>query len=548
MKRDALLFITLLICSLTAMNQVPTDNPYKSRYKIKEHWTDDFKWSKVTNAADVAGLINEKNEIDKTIFQNTMKRISNEGGGVLYFGPGEYYANFTMRLHNGCVLRGASPRGVTSAISSGYRPSTKFQFPKFVMNFHGEKLNDDDAFKRIIADINADIAVVNLDINRGMIDSRNNSKYSMIFGVRSNNATEHKAVFMPASIGLGWQRYPTAEVGNIYIMFQQGVIANCRVNDSITDDFEIPNFMANDGRIFKDTAIKFQYGLQSGISVKNSEGKPARVEFLENYVKGYLVDNIFADFEGEILKKNNKISFLPCQDLLGQEFYPREVLEHTTRAFEKKNFISKENDSLEYWLLSPKNYDPNKKYPIVLFFHGRGQHGKKNPLIHYVSIYANEEARDKFPCFVVVPHIKNGEQFSSSLDTTPTRAYTLSIDLFKSIEKQYSIDTGNTCIAGLSSGGMGAIEATVRDPDLFRRAVIMSAIRPINSDQSNRVKNIHFIFSTGTEDPREVDFFHNAVKALRNQGNKVDYFEYPTGHWSWLNLCIDQKFLNIVLK
>lgn len=549
MKRNAF-FLLFFFYNVIAISQVPTDNPYKTRYKLNEHWTDRFKWSNVINAADVDSLINEKKEVNRDVFQNTMKKMSAQGGGVLYFGPGEYFIGFNITLLNGCIIRGADPKGIVDATNAGYRPPTKFMFPKYVMDFHGTRLPDTVAFMRIAAERDASFAIVNLDINRGIIYIKMNSRSEqMILGVRSNNALEHKSIHLPHSLGQAWIRYPNTKVGNIYTTFVRGVVANCRVNDSITDDFEIPNFMTNDGRVFKDTTIKFQYGLQSGITVNSYNNKAGQLELIDNYVNAYYASTIGNSFVGDKSIKNNQFNFLPCQDLIdGSEFYSKEILAHTLKKFKKEIYVSKTNDSLEYWILTPKNYDPKKKYPLTMFFHGGGQRGDKNPLVHYVYIYSSEKALKNNPCFVIIPHIKKGEQFYSSLDTTPSMAYTLSIDLFKSIKKQYSIDTGNTCIAGISTGGMGAIEATVRDPDLFRRAVIMSAIRPINSEQSNRVKNIHFIFSTGTENPREVDFFRNAVTALRNQGNKVDYFEYPAGHWSWLNVCIDQKFLNIIFK
>jgi enterochelin esterase-like enzyme len=538
-----------------AISQVPTDNPYKTRYKLNEHWTDSFKWSNVINAADVDSLFNEKKEVNEEIFQNTMKRMSAEGGGVLYFGPGEYFFGFNIKLYNGCVIRGATPKGVADATNAQYRPPTKFKFPKFVMDFHGIKLPDNVAFKRITSDTNASFAIVNLDVNRGIIYVYGQSRSEqMVFGVRSNNATEHKNIYLPTSLGLGWLRYPNTIVGNIYTTFKRGVVANCRVNDSITDDFEIPNFMTNEGRVFKDTIIKFQYGLSSGITVNSWNNKPGQLELLDNYVKGYYACTIGDNFIGDKVIKNNQFIFLPCQDLIdGYEYYSKEILAHTLQKFKKEIFVSKTNDSLEYWLLSPKNYDPKKKYPLTMFFHGGGQHGSnKNPLVHYVFIYSSEEAMDNYPCFVLVPHIKKGEQFFSDLNAAPSRAYTLSIDLFKKIEEKYNIDTSNTFIAGVSTGGMGAIEATVRDPDLFHHAVIMSAVAaPLNAEQMNKIKNIHFIFSVGTDGADNENiaaYYRKAVSALRNQGNNVDYFEYPSGHWSWLNLCVDKKFLKLVLK
>ena len=45
--------------------------------------------------------------------------------------------------------------------------------------------------------------------------------------------------------------------------------------------------------------------------------------------------------------------------------------------YEKQVFISEE-DTLNYRILKPLNYDPNKQYPVHLFLHGAGERGNDN--------------------------------------------------------------------------------------------------------------------------------------------------------------------------
>ena len=42
--------------------------------------------------------------------------------------------------------------------------------------------------------------------------------------------------------------------------------------------------------------------------------------------------------------------------------------------YEKKEYI-RGTDTLRYRILYPVNYDPGKKYPLVLFMHGSGERG-----------------------------------------------------------------------------------------------------------------------------------------------------------------------------
>ena len=46
--------------------------------------------------------------------------------------------------------------------------------------------------------------------------------------------------------------------------------------------------------------------------------------------------------------------------------------------FEKKEFTSKDGQTLRYQILYPEHYDQSKEYPLVLFLHGAGERGDDN--------------------------------------------------------------------------------------------------------------------------------------------------------------------------
>lgn len=550
MKASIVLFLSLFISGSVVFCQTPTDNPYRSRYRSGQHWTDSLPWKNVTNAAKVKGLIGAGHKIDSAVLHQTMKEMSKNGGGVLYFGPGEYFLNFDMKVSNNVILRGADPVGIRDAKNSQYRPPTKFQFPEYVPSFVGAGTPDYTAFKDIESEEHANFGLVNIDINRALLwVPESNRSNIIIFGIRSNNAVDYRSIFLAGSRGKKWERYPTGTGGNLMITFYKGVIANCRINDAITDDFEMQDFMSNEGYVFRDVKIKFQYGLQAGIRAINY-ADTCELELLDNYARGYKVADIEGFFTGKKIVRNNQFEFLPCQDLITSEFYSKEQEQHTDDAFGKELSFIQGSDTLKYLILKPLHYDPAKKYPFVLFLHGNGQHGKKDPLIHFVSIFSNDSIRSQYPYFVLVPHIGRNEKFSTSLDKPATKSLQMSIELMKKLEEQYSIDTNRTFVSGISSGGIAGIETVVRYPELFKTAILMSAIRRLNGDQMKRIKDIRFIISVGTKDnDTPLDFVRQAVAALRKQGNKVEYFEYEeVGHWSWLNVCSDQQFLSMMFK
>ena len=67
-------------------------------------------------------------------------------------------------------------------------------------------------------------------------------------------------------------------------------------------------------------------------------------------------------------------------------------------VFEAKEYKPKEDGpTLKYRILSPLDYDANKKYPVVLFLHGAGERGDDNKLqlVHGMKDFASDEMRKK---------------------------------------------------------------------------------------------------------------------------------------------------------
>ena len=54
------------------------------------------------------------------------------------------------------------------------------------------------------------------------------------------------------------------------------------------------------------------------------------------------------------------------------------VSAQTSVSFEKKEYNFADGKVLPYRILYPENYDPAKKYPLVLFLHGAGERGNDN--------------------------------------------------------------------------------------------------------------------------------------------------------------------------
>ena len=72
-------------------------------------------------------------------------------------------------------------------------------------------------------------------------------------------------------------------------------------------------------------------------------------------------------------------------------------------TFEKRKYKENEKE-LPYRLLFPKNYDKDKKYPVILTFHNSSRIGNDNEkqLEHLSKIWIREDIYEKYNAFVIV--------------------------------------------------------------------------------------------------------------------------------------------------
>ncbi len=119
------------------MAKVPTDNPIATYYNGNDGypaWTDEIRWD---NTIDMGTYTNGSDDFAK--FENARDELYVQGGGVLYYPPGEYdfsampadgYDGRGLMLKSGVVIRGATPLEDNTARDDGNLDLlTTFKFP-----------------------------------------------------------------------------------------------------------------------------------------------------------------------------------------------------------------------------------------------------------------------------------------------------------------------------------------------------------------------------------------------------------------------------------
>ncbi|RZJ17855.1 MAG: phospholipase [Acinetobacter sp.] len=225
--------------------------------------------------------------------------------------------------------------------------------------------------------------------------------------------------------------------------------------------------------------------------------------------------------------------------------------------FKKENFIQG-LDTLKYRILYPENFDADKKYPVVLFLHGRGESGNDNEkqLTHGSKMFLTDNFRKNFPAIVIFPQCAEGSYWSNveieTINTKrfftfqkggePTKAMSLLLKLTDKVVNETYADKSRIYVGGLSMGGMGTFEILRRKPKTF--AAAFSICGGDNIANAKKYKNVPiWIFHGGLDDIVNPQLSYSVFKELRKLGHEPKYTIYPkANHNSW-----DSAFAELAL-
>ncbi len=260
--------------------------------------------------------------------------------------------------------------------------------------------------------------------------------------------------------------------------------------------------------------------------------KELRKEFKEKKVsliqknKIYTTKNTVINPSKKVLTNNNS------RDLIVEDF----------KQFEFKD--SKTGLTLGYNLYIPKNYDKNKKYPLVLFMHDAGPTDLKETIVALIQgngaiVFASPEEQAKHEAFVLAPKynkpvVDDDGNVDPLLDTT--------LNLLDYLTKEYSIDTNRLYTTGQSMGGMMSIVMNFRQPDLFAASYLVACQWNPDVVSPMSKNNIWIIVSTG--DTKAFPGMNAITDVLKKNGAKVAYA-------SWKGTYTPEEFklgVNDILK
>lgn len=225
------------------------------------------------------------------------------------------------------------------------------------------------------------------------------------------------------------------------------------------------------------------------------------------------------------------IFFLSMHDVHAQATGPQVV-----------SFFSNADDTEQpYGLYVPKNFDPAKRYPLVVMLHGAGSNhrlalrrvfGKSN------SAGENDvEATRYFPQwadvdFIVATPYARG---TAGYQGIPEKDV---YDVLADVQRRFSIDTNRIYLTGLSMGGGGSLWLALSRPDIWAAVAPVCPAPPRGTEVlAPNALNYPMWFFQGSADPVvRPEGVREWVSNLKTLGTRVAYTEYPgVQHDSWVN-------------
>ena len=186
-----------------------------------------------------------------------------------------------------------------------------------------------------------------------------------------------------------------------------------------------------------------------------------------------------------------------------------------------KQFVYKDpktGTTVKYNLYIPKNYDKNKKYPLVLFMHDAGvlSEDTKTTLLqgNGAISFATPEEQERHEAFVLAPQysrkvVDDNGDITSDLDAT--------VNLIKDyLISKYSIDEKKLYATGQSMGGMMAIVMNYKYPELFAASYLVACQWDPKEVSTMARNNLWITVSTG--DAKAYPGMNAITSELRKRG------------------------------
>lgn len=228
------------------------------------------------------------------------------------------------------------------------------------------------------------------------------------------------------------------------------------------------------------------------------------------------------------------------------------------KHYSDKHFISKQ-DTLNYRILLPKDFNSANKYPLILFLHGAGERGDDNQkqLVHGAELFY--KMSDSFPAIVIFPQCPQPDYWANvsvdrstqplslnfSINKAPTTSMSLVIQLVENLLTKPYVNEQQIYVGGLSMGGMGTFEILYRKPDVFAAAFAICGAGDPETTKSYAKTVPMWIFHGAKDDVVAPQHSVDMVSGILKYGGQPNFSLYAKdNHNSWDSAFAEPELLS----
>lgn len=203
-------------------------------------------------------------------------------------------------------------------------------------------------------------------------------------------------------------------------------------------------------------------------------------------------------------------------------------------------FLSDVDDTDQpYALFLPRNFDPRKKYPVVISLHGAYSNHRLN--LRRVFGRGNRIGETDAEATRYWPAMRDVEFIVASPLARGTMGYKGVAekdvyDVLVDVKRRFSIDEDRVYLTGLSMGGGGALWLGLTRPDVWAAIAAVCPAVPSETEElaSNAIHVPVKIFQGAADPVVPVASVRQWQKRLLSSGVNSEYVEYPgIRHNSW---------------
>ena len=190
-------------------------------------------------------------------------------------------------------------------------------------------------------------------------------------------------------------------------------------------------------------------------------------------------------------------------------------------------FEVKTLEDMEYNLYVPEDYDPDKKYPLVLFIHDAGATGDSPRVTLEQGLgalaWVTKEIQNKHHCFVVAPQhhkefpIANDNYWCFDDEHTIKK-------IVDRVCEEYSIDTARLYTTGQSMGFMTSVQLMLDYPGFFAAALLPAGHWDIEKTATLWDKKIWMFLSE--DDKGGMNLIQNLPGAIEKIGGRLGIYSW----------------------